>query len=305
MKHGGWYQIAFEHELEGDLTSVSVGGRRLIVARIGDSREVFDATCPHRGFDLGKGGTFVGDRVVKCPFHGNLIGLGRQTEGGYCVREYRSISFAGLIIAMFGEFEDGTLPAMLERIGRTHKVFPGFQTPIKAEPELLMENPFDWSHFVNVHHLLGAAHSEAEVEDGVLTTTTRLKARPSAWEGSDDGAPVIEVPMVARMYGPSFSIIEIASSGDHPHYVIGSAVPQHDGSSILRLSVALPRGRDGSDPSAELADILIRFEKKGLEQDRAMWENLDLSMRPKLTHEDRGIVAYQKFCKRFELNDSH
>jgi hypothetical protein len=75
-----------------------------------------------------------------------------------------------------------------------------------------------------------------------------------------------------------------------------------DGTSTVRLSIALPLLPDGSEPPKEMADMLLQFESMGLEQDRPVWENLDLTVAPRYTAEDANVLAYRKFCERFLLS---
>jgi nitrite reductase/ring-hydroxylating ferredoxin subunit len=309
MRYGGWQQIAFERELTGELTTVPVGNRRLLCVRGKDGGvEVFDAICPHRGADLSAGGKIIGDHVVQCPYHGHKIALGGEGGGPYCVRRYRSITVEGLVFAMLGDFEDGKLPEMLEYLRTTHKIFAGFEKTIKVAPEMVIENAFDWAHFPTVHDVLKVTYGEPEVIDGVFTATTTLRVEPSMWQGTgdgqhhDDGSTWVEVPLLARAYSPNLTITQVAvGGGDHPHYVIAAAIAQLDGTSRIRLSVAIPRNPDGSEPAKELADIILQFESMGLEQDRPVWENLALDITPQYTSEDANVLSYRKFCERFSL----
>jgi phenylpropionate dioxygenase-like ring-hydroxylating dioxygenase large terminal subunit len=308
MRYGGWYQIAFERDLQADVSSVPVGDRRLLIVRSGGEINVYDATCPHRGADLGVGGKLVDPRVLTCPYHGHRIALGGEGGGPYCVAKYPSLVRSGLIFALVGDFAIGKLPDMLDYLERTHKIFAGFTKTIKVPPEMVIENAFDWAHFPPVHDVLKVEYGEPTVEDGVFTATTKLRVGPSMWQGGgdgshhDDGTTFIEVPLLARAYSPNLTITQVAvGGGDHPHFVIASAVPMLDGTSTIRLSVAMPV-IEGFDPPQELADVIMQFESMGLEQDRPVWENLALNATPKYTAEDDNVLKYRKFCERFTLN---
>jgi 3-ketosteroid 9alpha-monooxygenase subunit A len=308
MRYGGWYQIAFERDLQADVSSVPVGDRRLLIVRSGGEINVYDATCPHRGADLGVGGKLLDPRVLTCPYHGHRIALGGEGGGPYCVAKYPSLVRSGLIFALVGDFEIGKLPDMLGYLERTHKIFAGFTKTIKVPPEMVIENAFDWAHFPPVHDVLKVEYGEPTVEDGVFTATTKLRVGPSMWQGGgdgshhDDGTTFVEVPLLARAYSPNLTITQVAvGSGDHPHFVIASAVPMLDGTSTIRLSVAMPVV-EGFDPPQELADVIMQFESMGLEQDRPVWENLALNATPKYTAEDDNVLKYRKFCERFTLN---
>src|SRR5215472_11040463 len=267
MRYGGWYQIAFERDLQADVSSVPVGDRRLLIVRSGGAINVYDATCPHRGADLGVGGKLLDPRLLTCPYHGHRIALGGEGGGPYCVAKYPSLVRSGLIFALVGGFEVGKLPDMLDYLERTHKIFAGF------------------------------------------TATIKLRVGPSMWQGTrdgshqDDGTTFVEVPLLARAYSPNLTITQVAvGGGDHPHFVIASAVPMLDGTSTIRLSVAMPRLVEGLDPPQEFADVMLQFESMGLEQDRPVWENLALNATPKYTAEDDNVLKYRKFCDRFTLN---
>ena len=309
MRYGGWYQIAFERDLQQDITSVPVGDRRLLIVRRDGEINVYDAICPHRGADLGVGGKMVDSRILICPYHGHRIALGGEGGGPYCVPQYRSIVKNGLIFALVGDFEVGKLPDMLDYLERTHKIFPGFTKTIKVPPEMVIENAFDWAHFPTVHDVLKVEYGPPTIEDGVFTATTTLRVGPSMWQGTDDGShnddgsTFVEVPLLARAYSPNLTITQVAvGGGDHPHYVIASAVPMLDGTSTIRLSVAMPRLAEDFEPPQELADVILQFEGMGLEQDRPVWENLALNVTPKYTAEDDNVLQYRKFCERFSLN---
>jgi len=270
---------------------------------------VFDATCPHRGADLGVGGKLVSARVVTCPYHGHRIALGGDGNGPYCVRQYPALVRGGLIFALIGDFEPGKLPEMLDDIERTRSIFPGFTKTIKVPPQMVIENAFDWAHFGPVHKVLKVEHGPPTVEDGVFTAATTLRVGPSMWQGTggdqqaDDEATWIDVPLLARAYSPNLTITQVAvGGGDHPHIVIASAVPMLDGTSTIRLSVALPRPAEGEEAPRALADLILKWEDMGLEQDRPVWENLALDIDPRYTAEDANVLQYRQFCERFSLN---
>jgi 3-ketosteroid 9alpha-monooxygenase subunit A len=269
---------------------------------------VYDATCPHRGADLGIGGKLVKARVVTCPYHGHRIALGGDGNGPYCVRQYPSAVRGGLIFALIGDFEVGKLPEMLEYLERTHSIFPGFTKTIKVPPQMVIENAFDWAHFPPVHHVLKVDYGAPTVEDGVFTAATRLRVAPSMWQGTGGDTPQvdadtwIDVPLLARAYSPNLTITQVAvGGGDHPHFVIASAAPMLDGTSTVRLSIAMPRLAEGAALSGALADLILKWEDMGLEQDRPVWENLALNITPRYTAEDDNVLQYRRFCERFAL----
>jgi hypothetical protein len=307
MRYGGWYQIAFENQLNSDLTSVSAGDRRLLCVRREAGFDVYDSVCPHRGADLGVGGKLA-DGCVICPYHGHRVVLGADNGAELSVAKYPSITVGGLVFALIGNFEHWALPRMLDYLNRTHRIFPGFEKSIRIAPEMVIENAFDWAHFPPVHDVLKVTYGQPRTEDGVFAAELTLRVGPSLWQGTDDGThhddgdTWVEVPLLARAYSPCLTITQVAiGGGDHPHFVIAAAMPQLDGSATVRLSVALPLNADGSAPAKEMADIILQFESMGLEQDRPVWENLAANSRPRYTDEDANVLAFRQWCNRYSL----
>jgi 3-ketosteroid 9alpha-monooxygenase subunit A len=304
MLYGGWYLIAFERDLTAAVTPIRIGPKRLMCVRGAEGIKVYDAVCPHRGSNLAMGGRLDGSAII-CPFHGHRVSLGANGANGFCVAERTSFIIDGLVFTMLGDFDDGELPRFLHELGKNHRVFPGFEKIFRVAPEMVIENVFDASHFVPVHSVMEVEASKPSLEKSVLTVHTKLRVGPSAWQGAADDGTFIEVPLCGRAFSPSVTVTEIAvGGGDHPHYVIAGATPQGDGNSVLRFSIALPRGDDGSEPSADLAKMLLEYEGMGVEQDRSMWENLDPSAPQRYTGQDTGVLVYHDFCARFALDET-
>jgi len=303
MLYGGWYLIAFERDLTADVTPIKIGPKRLMCVRVPQGIKVYDAVCPHRGSNLAVGGRIDGSAII-CPFHAHRVSLGDTNGNGFCVREHTSFTIDGLVFTMLGNFEDSELPRFLTGLSRNHRVFPGFEKVFRVAPEMVIENVFDSSHFVPVHSVMQVETTEPSIEKDVLTVHTKLRVGPSAWQGSEDDGTFIEVPLCGRAFSPGVTVTEIAvGGGDHPHYVIAGATPNGDGNSVLRFSIALPLGDDGSEPSADLAKMLLEYEGMGVEQDRSMWENLDTTAPQRYTRQDSGVLIYHDFCARFALDD--
>ncbi len=267
---------------------------------------MYDAICPHRGADLGVGGKLDRGCIV-CPYHGHRLALGTDSNAEFSVKRYPALNVGGLLFAMIGAFDPGALTRMLDYLTRTHQIFAGLEKSVRIAPEMVIENAFDWAHFGPVHDVLKTTYGQPRIEDGVFTAELTLRVGPSMWQGTDDGTHQddgeawVEVPLLARAFSPNLTITRIAiGGGDHPHFVIASAVPMLDGTATVRLSVALPLNEDGSAPPKEVADLLLRFESTGLEQDRPVWENL-AKMRPKYTAEDANVLAFRQWCNRYCL----
>jgi len=303
MRYGGWFQIAFERDLLQELTTIRVGPLRLLCVRRASGIEVYDGVCPHRGADLSVGGRLLG-QTVSCGYHGYSVALGERAGTRFWVRQYPSLTVGGLVFALIGTEERGELPSFLEALERSHEIIPGWEKTIRVAPELVIENAFDAAHFRPIHDVKEVRAKPPVIERGVFTVDATLRVGPSAWQGAgqSDEQTFLDVPLLARAFSPNLTITAIAMGGDHPHQVIAGAVPQPDGTSKVRLSIAMPRPADGSPPNREVAQLILQFESMGLEQDRPVWENLTVDATPNYIAEDATVVAYRKFCERFSLD---
>jgi nitrite reductase/ring-hydroxylating ferredoxin subunit len=62
---------------DGELKPMEIGGRSMIVGRIGDEVHVAVNKCPHLGFSLTKGpaGLRYADGVITCPWHNSQFNI--------------------------------------------------------------------------------------------------------------------------------------------------------------------------------------------------------------------------------------
>jgi 3-ketosteroid 9alpha-monooxygenase subunit A len=304
MRYGGWCQIAFERDLKQELTTVRVGPFKLLCVRRASGIDVYDAVCPHRGADLSVGSRLV-DNTVICGYHGHRITLGQRANNRFCVRQYLSRTVGGLVFVLIGKTDPGELPSFLDELVRGHEIVPGWEKTIRVAPELVIENAFDATHFKPIHDVKEVRAKPPVIERGVFIVDATLRVGPSAWQGgesSDDDETFLDVPLLARAFSPNLTISSIAMEGDKPHHVIASAVPQLDGTSTVRLSIAMPRPADGSPINQEIAQLILQWESMGLEQDRPVWENLSVDATPNYLPEDATILAYRRFCQGFLLD---
>ena len=146
MQLRGWYQVAFEREIESEVSPATLGAARLVVVRSTEGLRVFDATCPHRGAHLGCGGV-LDRQAIRCPFHGYRIGLDDTAETSFRAREYTALTVGGMVfIRLSGAFENG-LKSHLDGLDQDHFFVPGFELNVSAPAQLVIENAFDEAHF--------------------------------------------------------------------------------------------------------------------------------------------------------------
>jgi 3-ketosteroid 9alpha-monooxygenase subunit A len=303
MYHHGWYQIAFERELDGNVCSAAVGMLRLVMVRDADGVRAFDAVCPHRGADLAVGGRFDGGALI-CPFHGFRIGLGERSENDFCVREYRTLVTGGLVFVQMSNDYDNGFACVIEKLGKSHFIMAGFTLRVRSASEMVIENAFDQAHFRPVHGI--GMHGEFRIrssESGELAVEGTFDLPPSAWQRGERGPDGGCVPFVAHAYSPGIVISNLG--GAYPYTVITASTPITDGECTIRLSLALPLGEDGGRPRQELCDYLLRRSRAGLEKDRVVWEHRCETSPNHYTPLDEPVREFRTFCGRFAEATPH
>lgn len=84
----------------GVLRTVNVGGKPVVVARVGDSFCAVAGRCPHMGGPMGRGKLEGG--VIRCPIHGSTFDMctGRNLEWAPAVGSFRVPGWSRGLIAM-------------------------------------------------------------------------------------------------------------------------------------------------------------------------------------------------------------
>ncbi|HVN64548.1 MAG TPA: hypothetical protein VMT58_07905, partial [Candidatus Binataceae bacterium] len=241
-------------------------------------------------------------RGVVCRFHGYRMSLHGDGVGPFCLRQYPALAIGGLVFAQIDGIDTG-FREFATTLAKDHAYFPGFERNIKVAPQMVIENAFDPSHLRPVHDVVEVEARGTVLEGDVLRTDTLLRVGPSAWEAGASNCELVEVPIIFRAFSPYIVVARIAvGGGDKPHYTIATAMPLADGSSAMRLSVALPHLEDGSRPPDNVAEILLQFERMGVEQDSVIWESLS-NIQPHYLPGDATVIDYRRWCERFRLDE--
>lgn len=279
----GWYQVAYERDLDEEITPLAIGELSLILVRGQDRFRAADAVCPHRGANLGFGGRLSGDAVI-CPFHGMRIALGEREATPFCVREYPVLGYGGMIFVQIGAGRGDGLADHLEQLARDHIFVPGFERHVQCAPELVIENAFDASHFAPVHGVVGEpAFSVLDSDDvkGSFAAEGLLTFAPGAGT----------TRFVAHAHSPGIVITELA--GPNTYVVITAATPTTGGGCMVRVSLAMPR------PDHGLARFLLDHARDGIDADAMIWEHLSPHAPQRLIAADLPTAAFAEFCERF------
>ncbi|MBA8827504.1 nitrite reductase/ring-hydroxylating ferredoxin subunit [Saccharopolyspora lacisalsi] len=297
--HTGWYLLAFDEELTEDVTPLHVGDRALVAVRRDGRVGVYDAICPHRGANLGYGGTVARAGVI-CPFHGKAIHLGEREGRRYCVREYPALQLGGVLFARLSDTseDDRGFTEAMRKLAETHVVVAGFSLPIKVDGDLVVENAFDIDHFTALHKVPKVLKMTLEQgAEGELSMQGVFVSRSSGWSQGDAGDRVLRTGFHARAFSPTLVASEL-SLGDDAHVIITGTTPTSEGC-IARVAYGLvPDPEDGTAP-AELLKSLITNSKLAFEQDRTVWEHMDVTATPRFDARDESLAAFREFTTKF------
>ncbi len=297
MYRHGWYQIAFEQDLTGDVCPVTAGSRQLVAVRTKHGIRVADAICPHRGANLGYGAIYE-DGVFVCPFHGRRVGLGQASEEGFCVSEYGALVVGGLVFVRLSTREDNGFSKVMEGFADSRTIVPGFMMKVRSAPDIVIENAFDQAHFHSVHDIgTPRAFRVRPGECGEFGVDGMFNLPPSQWQRGQSGAGGALVPFTALAFSPGIVVSHLG--GQYPYTVITAATSTSAHECVIWLSLVLPLPEDGRPIRRELCDFLLRRSRAGLDRDRVIWEHRAETAAPHFGADDEPVTKFQEFCSRF------
>lgn len=299
----GWYLVAYERELRGDLTPASVGDVPLVIVAVPGGVRVVDAACPHRGAHLGYGGRLDRGAII-CPFHGKRVRLGEDPRAAYRVQEHPVLAYGGMIFVGLGGGDDRGLGRLLAGLADSHILIPGFSRDVAVRADLVVENGFDASHFQPVHRVGNdPAFQALSSEHGEFAVSGMFELPRSRWQRGE--GDTVSIPFVARAVSPYVVISWMG--GDHPYVVLTGATPKRDGGCTVRVSLAVPNEVHARLPETsqrELYTYLLERFLVGIEEDASIWEHLIDGGRDgpaaRYDRQDAAVVAFREFRGKFE-----
>lgn len=285
----GWYQVGFERDLEQDVTPAHVGKKRLILVKGADGVQAYSADCPHRGAHLGFGGRLVdGCSGIVCPFHGYKVALGGDENKVFRVPAYKTVTRGGLIFVRLSDSHDSGFETFIDDVARGYTIVPGFKLHVNCSAELVIENGFDNRHFPAVHGV-----TNDPVFDVEHAANGKIIVR-SIFEVPASPGPV---PYEAHCFSPG--LVTVHLKGQPPYSVITGSLPNPDGTATIHLSLAFPRAVHGDGPNRFFVEHLLKHSRRGLEEDRPMWEGMSFDCRHNYTAQDNAVLAFHRFCADF------
>jgi nitrite reductase/ring-hydroxylating ferredoxin subunit len=292
MSIKGWYLIAFERDVVGELTPTYIGHQRLVLVREKGRLRAFDATCPHRGAHLAYGGRLC-EGVIICPFHGHRILLGNDRSERFSVSEYLVSSAGGMVFVRLSPEHDNGWTRYLEQLDRDQFIVNGFEMSVHAPMETVIDNAFDRRHFGAVHGVRTDDFSVYRSEEGALIVESNMYV--PAGEMAEGQRALVPAPYRAFVPSPGLAAVELR--GVAPYTVITGASNSPTGGCTIRLSLAFPKAAWTTPPPAAVCEPLLHHSRRGLDADRLIWENLSTSISPRWTPEDRPSVEFLEFCR--------
>ena len=183
----------------------------------------------------------------------------------------------------------------MEALERDYFLVNGFEMSVRAPMETVIENAFDRRHFLAVH---GVRTDEFTVRAGghgalIVESTFYVPTGPFGPQGP---ASVTPAPYRAVVASPGLVSVELL--GPSPYTVITAATESAtSGECVIRLSLAYPKSAWETAPPPAVYETLLNHSRRGLEEDRLIWETLDLTISPRWMPDDGPSRAFLEFVK--------
>ena len=288
--HGGWFLLALDDELGPGITPLRLGGMNLIAVRDGDRIRVFEATCPHRGAHLGYGGKLDGGCVI-CPFHGKRISLG-DTGRRWSVGELSTLRAGAAVFARLSgdPGDDRGFEQAIKQAAEDLVIVAAVNQRVTIPAEYVIENAFDAEHFRTVHLVPTVRGMRAMLgEHGELVIEGEFRTKAPPWEKERrlDFASLF----VARAYSPHLVVTELGPPAS-PYTIITGAIP--DGTACTgRVAIGVRPDQTDALPA------LVHGARYAFDQDRVVWDHLEVDAPERLDAGDLSVLAFRRFCATF------
>jgi hypothetical protein len=208
------------------------------------------------------------------------------------VPEFPVATIAGMVFVRISPEHDNGWITYLKELDRTHFIINGFEMCVRAPMETVIENAFDQRHFHAVHGLRTDEFVVRTSRSGALTVASTFYIPTGSADGTDS---VAATPY--RAVVPSPGLAAVALHGPAPYTIVtGATETANLGSCVIRLSVAYPRSVWRTAPTARVFEPLLEHSRRGLEEDRLVWENLAPPSSPQWMPEDAAIREFHRFC---------
>jgi nitrite reductase/ring-hydroxylating ferredoxin subunit len=295
--------VAFAHSVRECIFPVSIGARGFVLVSDQGTVRAFSAVCPHRGAHLAFGGRLKDGQII-CPFHGYCIHLGDCFGEHFSVPEYPTMVVGGMVFVRLSQAQDNGWAEQARLLERDYWCVNGFEMIVKAPMDLVIENAFDRLHFRAVHGIRNETFQTQRGAHGALEVSSVFHI-PKRDVARYDPKLTEPTKYHGIAFSPGLAMTELL--GETHYRVITGATDMAEGGCVVRITVAFPRADFAAAPAPSFVEPLLQYFRRGLEQDRMMWENVSDVQLPHWMPEDDSVREFQRFCAGFaiEVNNSH
>lgn len=332
----GWFAPLRSREVRRDRpTTFSFMGQELVAFRGSNGQvAILDATCPHFGAHLGRGGEIVGDSI-RCPFHKlEFDGTGRcsgaashydpSKVGHIKTRAWASRERFGMIFVWHGP--NPSAPAWEMPLDALS--WEGWTDPItndgipmpRVQPLWVAENIADVAHLRTVHcwDLLDVVVPPQEHQDGyyriVVDVVWRLGARAKSPRVQALGRLVNSAfRLEAKILNPGVIVAEATLTEEQGGMQVRNVVlvnPVGERDAHLRILVSVKRQFDASwirggqrlfglCPEDLIAQVMLAIGTDDFRSDAIIWSHRRHLDAPRPLKGDGPLVDFRRWSTRF------
>jgi len=208
--------------------------------------------------------------------------------------EYPLLAVGGIVFVRATPGHDNGFARYLEELDRTHFIVTGFDLSVGATEEAVIENAFDQRHFGTVHGVKASGFAVWTREDGGLEVEGTMSV-PIAAAGGEVSESVASYR--GRVFSPGIAAVELQGPQRYT-IVTGATNTPRPGGCVVRISLAYPRSIWPAAPTPAAYEPLLKYSRRGLEQDRMIWDNLLPIATPGWMPEDEPARVFHRFCAR-------
>ncbi len=317
----GWFFVCYVDDLRNEqLVSRTFMGIEVVAFRDERGRAaVLDATCPHLGAHMGRGGC-VKNGSVECPFHRFRFGIDgkcNHVPGAEPPRHARTRSWPvheaeGLVMAYHAVNNPEPTWKIPEFGIEGWSQLAHHHFRIKGHPQETTENCVDSAHLITIHGYEDVEQVTAPAIEGAHLSGAYRMQRDSRFGPLGALGIKFEVDFQVDVWGLGHSTVQIRIPRLGLHIRLLTLSTPSDGEHI-DLHVALrvkPLQKPGKllpglqlVPERWLTKLVLEFAKAAychdIRQDFFIWENKQVLTRPNLARNDGPVMQYRRYCQQF------
>jgi hypothetical protein len=195
-----------------------------------------------------------------------------------------------MVFVRYSPEHDNGWVEYLEDLNAQHFVVNGFEMPVRAPMEIVIDNAFDQAHFHAIHRVRAEHFAVSRSAQGALIIEGVMHV-PDARKGRGTTMPAAYRGFIVS---PGLAAVELRAIP--PYTVITGATDLPTGGCVIRISLAFPKAEWTTPPPPSVYEPLLQHSHRGLEADRTVWENLSTSSQPRWMPQDYPSQEFLEFC---------